>query len=80
MVRDRVQVTFDVSETDSDRDLFALDAILSSGADEVLFTVPDGEDGPVPDALEEWLEPISSESIVDAQPTKTLISRSEVRK
>lgn len=82
MVRDRVQLTLDVSDLDTERDLdlFALDLILSNGRDDVLVTIPDGEEGPIPDDLQDWLEAIASESLVDAQPSKTLISRSEVRK
>ncbi|AXR80783.1 hypothetical protein [Natrarchaeobaculum sulfurireducens] len=75
MVRDVVQVTFDV-----DGELFAMDAILESGAGEVLLEIPDGEDKPVPEAVEDWLEPIASRSLVDAQATKTLISRSNLER
>lgn len=80
MVRDRVQLTFDVSDLDTNRDLdlFALDVILESGRDDVLVTIPDGEEGPVPDDLEDWLEAIASESLVDPQASKTLVSRSDV--
>ncbi|AXR78981.1 hypothetical protein [Natrarchaeobaculum sulfurireducens] len=75
MVRDRVQVTFDV-----DGELFAMDAILQAGHDAVLVDIPDGESGPIPADVESWLEPIAAETIVDAQPTKQLIERNNVRK
>ncbi|RQG93765.1 hypothetical protein [Natrarchaeobius oligotrophus] len=75
MVRDEVQLTFDV-----DGDLFALNAILAAGHDEILFDLPDGQQGPIPEDLEEWLEPIASESVVDAGARKTLVSRNDVQR
>lgn len=75
MVRDKAQLTFDV-----DADLFALDAILSRGAESVLFDIPEGEMGPVPGPLEDWLTPIAAETLVDPQAAKGLVSRNEVRK
>lgn len=75
MVRDEAQLTFDV-----DGDLFALDAIVTRGAEDVLFTIPDGETGPVPTSLEEWLTPIASEAVVDPNASKTLVLRSDVRR
>ena len=76
MASARAQLVF----IDEDDDLFALDATLDRAAENVLFSIPPDEDGPVPDSLEDWLDPIASTSIVDPQPTKTLTSRSRVRK
>ena len=75
MVRDCVQLTFDV-----DGDLFVLDAIIHTGHDAVQFHMPKNETGPIPAALESWLEPVASESIADPQAAKTLLSRNEVRR
>lgn len=75
MALDRAQLTFDV-----DGDLVALDVSLARGEDAVLVELPEGETGPIPDALEDWLAPIAAETVIDAQPAKTLVSRSEVRK
>ncbi|ADD05210.1 uncharacterized protein Nmag_1634 [Natrialba magadii ATCC 43099] len=75
MIRDKAQLTFDV-----DGDLFALDAILSRGADGVLFDIPSGETGPIPEDVEEMLGAIAAEALVDPQAAKGLISRSQVRK
>ena len=75
MVRDQAQLTFDV-----DGSLFALNAILSRGLDTVQFSIPENETGPVPAALEDWLSPIASESLIDPGAEKTLVARSEVRR
>ncbi|QLK25405.1 hypothetical protein HYG81_15125 [Natrinema zhouii] len=75
MVRDRAQLTFDVGGK-----LFALNAIVTRGADTVQFTIPEGETGPIDPDLEDWLEPIASTSAVDPQPSKGLVSRREVRR
>ncbi|WP_231990836.1 hypothetical protein [Natronobacterium gregoryi] len=73
--RARGQLRFDV-----DGDPYYLDVIASGGHDSVLVTIPDGESGPIPTSLEEWLEPIASERIVDPQSSKTLVDRQEVRR
>ncbi|WP_436344493.1 hypothetical protein [Natronorubrum sp. FCH18a] len=75
MIRDHAQLTFDVAG-----DLFALDAIVATGAEDVLFSIPDGETGPIPTDLEDWLNPIASGGIVDVQGAKTLVRRREVRR
>ncbi|QLG47889.1 hypothetical protein [Natrinema halophilum] len=75
MVRDRAQFTFDV-----DGSLFALNAILNRGFNDVQFTIPPNESGPIPTDLENWLDPIASASVVDPNASKTLISRTEVRR
>lgn len=75
MVRDQVQLTFDV-----DGDLFALDAVLERGAEDVLFAIPDNESGPIPESIEDWLKPVASEAIVDTATAKTVVSRSDVRR
>lgn len=74
MVNDRAQLTFDAG------DLFTIDVSLQRGRDELLVEIPEGETGPIPDALEEWLAPVASESIVDVQPAKGLLSRSRMRR
>ncbi|WP_226040837.1 hypothetical protein [Natrinema sp. DC36] len=75
MVRDRAQLTFDV-----DGSLFALNANLNRGYDAVQFSIPEDETGPVPQALEDWLSPIASASVVDPQPAKGLVARNNVRR
>lgn len=75
MLRDQAQLTFDV-----DGSLYALDAILHAGHEDVLFAIPENESGPIPTDLQDWLSPIASTTIVDPQATKTLVSRREVRK
>ncbi|WP_435552748.1 hypothetical protein [Natrinema sp. CGMCC1.2065] len=75
MARDRAQLTFDV-----DGELFALDAILTRGAEDVLFTIPTNEAGPIPTALEDWLAPIASTTVVDPNASKGLVARNEVRR
>ena len=72
MVRDRVQLTFV-----DDGSLEVVDAILVAGHDAILFDIPDGE-GPLSTALEEWLEPIASETVVDPNVSKGLRSRNDV--
>ncbi|ELZ05383.1 hypothetical protein [Natrialba aegyptia] len=72
MVRDKAQLTFDV-----DGSLFALDAILSRGADAVLFDIPQGEDGPIPTEVENWIGAIASTTVVDPNASKGLVGRSE---
>ncbi|WP_156184062.1 hypothetical protein [Halostagnicola sp. A56] len=75
MVRDRVQLTFDV-----DGDLFALDAILQTGAESILWDNPDPDrQGPIPAGLEDWLAPIASERYVDPNSSKGLVRRQDVR-
>ncbi|WP_254768238.1 hypothetical protein [Salinilacihabitans rarus] len=75
MVRDVVQLLFDV-----DGSLFALNAIVAKGYDEVLFSIPENETGPIPTDLETWLSSIASSSITDPNAAKTLVPRSEVRR
>lgn len=75
MVRDTVQLTFDV-----DGSLFALDVILHAGWESVQCDLPEGETGPIPESVEEWLAPIASETLIDPNAGKTLVSRSEVRR
>ncbi|WP_137288826.1 hypothetical protein [Natronorubrum halophilum] len=75
MVRDKAQLTFDV-----DGELFALNAIVTRGAEDVLFTIPENETGPISEGLEGWLGPIASESVVDPNASKTLVSRNEVQR
>ncbi|MFC6765440.1 hypothetical protein [Natrinema soli] len=74
MARVRAQLTFDIGGT-----LFALNAIVARGAEDVLFGLPENETGPVDADLENWLSPIASTSIVDPQAEKTLTARKEVR-
>ncbi|WP_265109171.1 hypothetical protein [Halosolutus halophilus] len=75
MVRVVAQLTFDVDGT-----LYALDAIAKRGGEDVLWHIPDNESGPIPTELQNWLSPIAATTIVDPQGTKTLASRTEVRR
>ena len=77
MVTATAQLTL---EDESEGELFVLGVTLQRGDSEVLVDIPDGETGPVPAGIEDWLEPIASERLVDAQPSKGLVSRSEVRR
>lgn len=75
MVRDKVQLTFDV-----DGSLFVLDAIAASGTESILFDNPDPKgQGPLDPDLEDWLAPIASERYIDPQSAKTLVRRQNVR-
>lgn len=73
MAGDRVRLTFVV-----DGELFAMDARLQRGFEDVLFSRPENQSGPTPQSLEDWLAPIASETIVDPQPSKGLVRRSQV--
>ncbi|SEW10246.1 hypothetical protein [Natrinema salifodinae] len=75
MVRDQAQLTFDV-----DGELFALDAIVNRGYDDVQFTIPENENGPIDPDLEDWLSPIASTLVVDPNASKGLVARNEVRR
>ncbi|QCC60768.1 hypothetical protein NP511_02155 [Natrinema thermotolerans] len=75
MARDQAQLTFDV-----DGSLFSLNAIVNRGAEDVLFSIPTNESGPIPTDLEDWLAPIASSSVVDPNASKALVARNEVRK
>ena len=60
--------------------LFALNASMQRGAEDVLFSIPPNQQGPIPTGIVDWLEPIAASTIVDPAPTKTLVSRSDVRR
>jgi hypothetical protein len=72
----RSQATF-AHPTD---DLFVLDGLLDRGRDAIQWTIPDSETGPIPAELETVLEPIASAIASDAQPTRALLRREEVRR
>jgi len=76
MARDKTQLTF----AHDSEGLFALNATLDRGREAVLFERPENEPGPIPDGLEDWLEPIAATTIVAPQATKGLVSRNEVRR
>lgn len=76
MVRADVQLTLE--EESGDR--FALNATLQRGGDDVLFSIPSDETGPIPSAILDWLEPIAASAVVDSAPAKTLVTRSRTRK
>ena len=73
------RVTAQVEFVHPDEGLFDLDMAAALGNDVATWSIPENETGPVPDGIEDWLGPIASERLVDAQPTKGLVSRSEVR-
>lgn len=75
MMQARAQLTFDDNGT-----LFTLNAILDRGRDAVLFHIPDGENGPIPTNIEDWIRPIASTTLVDPQPMKLVVPREEVRR
>lgn len=62
-----------------DGTLFALDASLKRGYDDVLWVVPDGETGPTPTGLNDKLSPIANGQTYDVQDQMTLVRRQEVR-
>ncbi|MFT4921722.1 MAG: hypothetical protein ACI8XM_000928 [Haloarculaceae archaeon] len=63
-----------------DNGLFSLDAALHRGFEDVQFSIPENESGPIPSELETVLDPIASPRLVDPQPKRALVRRSEVRK
>jgi hypothetical protein len=76
MVSAEAQLTFS-----DGTELFALDAIVTRGADAVLFDNPQADDGePIPQGLLDWLDPIAASTVVATGETKGLVSRQEVRR
>ncbi|WP_256394122.1 hypothetical protein [Natronoarchaeum rubrum] len=79
MVRAEAQLTFSAGS-----DLFALDAIVTRGADAVLFDNPqideDGNGPATPSGIVDWLDPIAASTLVATGETKGLVSRDDVRR
>lgn len=75
MVRDRAQLTFDV-----DGSLFALDVVLHRGFEGIQAGLPEDQAGPIPQDLVDWLAPIVTDSIIDVNASKGLVSRRRVRR
>ncbi len=71
----RAQVLLDDSGT-----LFALDVVLDRGVQDALFSIPENESGPIPTALQDWLSPIATTTLVDPQAEKTTVARDTTRK
>jgi len=72
-------VEFEAVAGDAAGDIFTLDIRLFRGWDDALVTIPPREEGPLPPALYELVEPFASEGVVDPGVEQTLIARSEVR-
>lgn len=72
----RTQLTF-THPTDG---LYALNAALHRGWNRLQFSVPANESAPIPTGLEDTVAPIASDQLVDPQPVRTLVRRSEVRR
>lgn len=77
--RTTARLVFDVADDpDTHHDLYAVKMIVHTGWDRIQFAVADGEDPPIPDSIEDWLEPVASERLSDPRSSKTLLSRSKI--
>mgnify|MGYP006270703901 CR=1 FL=1 len=72
-------VEFEAVAGDAAGDVFRLDLRLFRGWSGVLVTIPPSEQPPVPPALYDLVEPLTSTRVVDPGVEQTLIARSEVR-
>ncbi|NHN40535.1 hypothetical protein G9C85_02635 [Halorubellus sp. JP-L1] len=60
-------------------DIFALDAAIKRGLEDVLWTIPGNSSGPVPSGLDDLLDPTASPRVIDASESKQLHSRRSTR-
>jgi hypothetical protein len=59
-------------------DSYRLDLSLQRGAEAILFSRTPNATAAIPSGLQDLLSPVASSSVVDPQPSRTLIPRSEV--
>lgn len=67
-------------ENTTDGSMFALEARMETGAQDLLWNIPADETGPIPNDLQTWLDPIASSRNLTANPERTVKARSEVAK
>ncbi|WP_125919963.1 hypothetical protein [Haloparvum sedimenti] len=78
------QLEFEAVAGDREGDIYAVDVALDRGREDALITLTGSATDPIPTDLETHLDPIASESIVDAfgdvrQSPQQLVAREEVR-
>ena len=76
MAQTQMQVTFE----DDGGELVALNVRLERGHERALWWLPADETGPIPEGLEDLLEPVAAETQLTATPTAALVERGEVRR